>query len=342
MKKFKKYSSIDNVITREFMEKIHEEMPAKLEYVVQEKVHGTNCSFLTDGQEVSMAKRTEELAADEQFYGYQEILEKYRDKVIQLFTKVKSVHPDCVAISLFGELFGGRYPHPDVPAIKGTILIQKGVCYCPGHEFYAFDIYVHREEGIGFYLCVDEANALFEEFGFFYARTLMRGTLSECLKYPNDFQSKISEWLGLPKLDDNICEGVVIRPVTPMYLHTRDRVIIKSKNARFAEKKAVKQRNKLFKEPVPYSEELKRLIAEAEAYVNENRLANVVSHLGQVSPPKDFGKIIGAFSKDALEDFFKDHGSSYMALDKCEQKLLNRELNGFVSSLVKKVYLNQD
>lgn len=39
---FKKYSSIDNVITRDFMERVWAEMPADLEWVVQEKVHGAN------------------------------------------------------------------------------------------------------------------------------------------------------------------------------------------------------------------------------------------------------------------------------------------------------------
>ncbi|WP_300302267.1 hypothetical protein [uncultured Muribaculum sp.] len=48
---FKKYSSIENAITRDFMERVVAEMPADLE-VVQEKVHGANTSFLCDGNEV--------------------------------------------------------------------------------------------------------------------------------------------------------------------------------------------------------------------------------------------------------------------------------------------------
>lgn len=38
-----------------------------LEYVVQEKVHGANTSFLCDGNEVKFAKRTSVLAEDENF-----------------------------------------------------------------------------------------------------------------------------------------------------------------------------------------------------------------------------------------------------------------------------------
>jgi Rnl2 family RNA ligase len=165
--------------------------------------------------------------------------------------------------------------------------------------------------------------------------------LKDALKYPNAFQSTIPRGLGLPDIEDNICEGVVIRPVVPMYLRNGSRVLIKSKNERFAEKKSVKQRNKIFAEPVPYSDALKELLLEVEAYVTENRLNNVVSHIGEISLPKDFGKLMGLFSKDALEDFMKDFGNRFSALDKCEQKSLTRELNKMTSTLVKRIYLSQ-
>lgn len=337
---FKKYSSIENHFNREFMEHVVEQMPQDLQYVVQEKVHGANTSFLCDGNEVKFAKRTSMLADDEKFYDYPELLEAYKDKVLNLFARVKSQHPEVVTISVFGEMFGGLYPHNDVKANRKVTLIQKGVCYTPEHEFYGFDIYLSDGED-GWYLSVDEVNEIFEAEGFFYAKTLFRGTLAECLKYPNAFPSKISEWLGLPSIEDNICEGIVIRPVTPMYLRNGSRVLIKSKNERFAEKKSVKKRNKLFAEPVPYSDELKSLVSEVDAYVTENRLTNVVSHIGEVHVPKDFGKIMGLFSKDALEDFLKEHGGDYSALDKSEQKLLNKELNKLATELLKKVYMGQ-
>ena len=340
MLEFKKYSSIENSFSREFMEHIRAEMPQNLEYVVQEKVHGTNTSFLCDGKEIGFAKRTSTLAKGEQFYDYPELVERYQNRIQKLFADIKAKYPEMSQISVFGEMFGGFYPHDGVQKEHNVSLIQKGVCYAPGHEFYGFDIYLFTEDG-GRFLPVDEVNELFESNGFFYARTLFQGTLAECLKYPNAFQSKIAEWLGLPAIDDNICEGVVIRPVVPMYLRNGSRVLIKSKNERFAEKKSVKKRNKLFAEPIPYSEALQALIAEGEAYVTENRLTNVVSHIGEVHFPKDFGRVMGLLSKDVLDDFLKEHGGSYSALDKCEQKSLNKELNKFCTALVKKVYMSQ-
>ena len=335
---FKKYSSIENAITRDFMERVWAEMPEDLEWVVQEKVHGANTSFLCDGEEMRFAKRTSVLSDDEKFYDFQTLLEAYSPRVLSLFGRIREAHPAVTVISVFGEMFGGRYAHEGVAAVKGMPLIQKGVNYTPTHEFYGFDIYVFEGE-IGYYLAVDEVNALFVAEGFFYARTLMRGSLAECLNYPNAFQSKISQWLGLPDIDDNICEGVVIRPVTPQYLRNGSRVLIKSKNARFAEKKSVKARNKLFTEPVPYSDSLKALLPELETYVTENRLNNVISHIGEVALPKDFGKIMGMFSKDILDDFLKEHGGEYTALDKCEQKSLNRELNKLSTGFVKEILL---
>lgn len=340
MIEFKKYSSIENSFNREFMEHIVAEMPSDLQYVVQEKVHGANTSFLCDGHQVQFAKRTSVLTGDERFYDYPELLDAYKERVMKLYVCLKEKYPNLTGISVFGEMFGGMYPHKEVKPMHKYSTIQKGVCYTPVHEFYGFDIFLHTEQE-NRYLPVVEVNELFEEFGFIYAKTLFQGTLTECLKYPNAFQSKIAEWLGFPAIDDNICEGIVIRPVEPMYLRNGSRVLIKSKNERFAEKKSVKKRNKLFEEPVPMSEELKALITEVDLYVTENRLINVVSHIGEVHVPKDFGKIMGLFSKDALTDFMKEFGEDYLNLEKSEQKLLNKALNQLSTELVKRVYMNQ-
>ncbi len=97
----------------------------------------------------------------------------------------------------------------------------------------------------------------------------------------------------------------------------------------------------MFSEPIPYSDALKALLPEVEAYVTENRLNNVVSHIGEVTFPKSFGKVMGLFAKDILEDFLKQHGGEYSALDKCEQKSFNRELNKLATVFVKATFMNQ-
>ena len=56
MIEFKKYNSIENSFNTEFMEKVVAQVPPDMEWVVQEKVRGTNTSFLCDGQYVKFAK----------------------------------------------------------------------------------------------------------------------------------------------------------------------------------------------------------------------------------------------------------------------------------------------
>ena len=338
MIEFKKYSSIENHFYKDYLNQVREQVPADIQWVVQEKVHGTNTSFLCDGNNVKFAKRTSILGDEEKFYDYQEILEEYHDKILSLYRRVCQHHEGVESISVFGELCGGAYPHPDVQRIGRLTLIQKGVFYTPGHEFYGFDIYVFTKDG-GYYLSVDETNALFEAEGFFYARSLFTGSLDDCLKHPNQFQSKIAEWLVLPAIEDNVCEGIVIRPVTPCYLRTGSRALIKSKNEKFAEKKSVKRRNKQLEAPVEYSKELAELIETVASYVNENRLANVVSHIGEVQIPRDLGKLIKEMSYDVVEDFLKAHSALYNVIDKSEIKVFNKELNKKITAVIKRVYM---
>ncbi|MBQ6688224.1 MAG: hypothetical protein IJN02_03200, partial [Bacteroidales bacterium] len=130
-----------------------------------------------------------------------------------------------------------------------------------------------------------------------------------------------------------------IRPVTPHYLRTGSRALIKSKNARFAENKSVKRRNRQLEVPVEYSKELAEMIENLASYVNENRLANVVSHIGEVHMPADLGKLIKEMLYDVVEDFLKEHSALYNVIDKSEIKIFNKELNKMISSLVKKVYM---
>ena len=339
MVQFKKYNSIENTFDTAFMEIIVFEGFDKQEFVVQEKIHGCNVCFVTNGEMVSFGKRTGFVEVGEVFYDYEKLLEQYQVKIIALFSMIKKEYPETATMTVFGEMFGGIYPHPDVENDRKTMTIQKGVYYCPYHEFYAFDLYVATEEK-GFYLTVDEANDFFRQGGFFYAQTLFRGTLDQCLKYPNDSLSLIPKLLGFPLIEDNVCEGVVIRPVKPAYLSNGSRVLLKSKNARFAEKKSRKKRESKLFVPPTYSEPLNELLEIVEQYVTENRLNNVVSKVGQISLPKEIGKLMGLFSKDILDDFLKEHSGEYVALEKMEQKILNRHVNSFAINLIKQVYFN--
>jgi len=334
MIKFKKYNSIENHFDEEFMERLHREIPEDTIYCVQEKVHGANSSFLCDGQECTFAKRTSVVEVGEQFYNYEQLLERYRPNVLKLFELIKTDYPDIQSIIAYGELFGGSYPHPDVKPDRSVSAVQKGVFYCPGHDFYGFDIYVYSLER-AFYLPVAEVDAYYAKAGFLYAETLFKGPLQECLAYNNAFESTIAGKLGLPSIYDNICEGIVIKPERPLFLSNGSRVTIKSKNARFAERKSVKRHPR---EANPgLSEAVLSLLDQAETYLTEARIDNVRSHIGTVYFPKDIGRFVGAFAKDVLEDFLKEYHYKYEFLSKEDEKAFNRALTHQCFDFVKSV-----
>lgn len=348
---FRKYSEIENSFNKEFMEKVRfslaeHNLNGQL-FVVQEKVHGSNSSFLVSGREkpLEFGKRTAKVKPGEQFFNYEELLGRYQDRVYQVWDLLLEKHPTLIQAQIYGEFFGGTYPHPDVPVVKGVSHVQKGVYYSPTHEFYGFDIRIWEGDipdltaEPGKYLPVEEVNDMLEEAGILWAKTLFVGTLDECLKYPNAFDSKIPEWLGLPSMAEgtNTCEGVVIRPTIPLYLGNGSRLIIKNKNAKFTEKKQAKKANKTPGQPAAsQSEALQALLPEAVAYVVEPRLDSVTSKMGEIeSWTKSFGEIMGNLTKDALADFLKEHQAEYDALDKNEQKIINRAINKASADLIK-------
>ena len=75
-----------------------------------------------------------------------------------------------------------------------------------------------------------------------------------------------------------------------------------------------------------------------QQYVTENRLNNAVSKIGEIDIPKDMGKLIGLFSKDTLDDFLKEHSGEYAAIEKSEQKILNKHINILTTKMIKKAY----
>jgi len=326
---FKKYNSIENTYREEFLERIKSHGFWNDEYVVQEKVHGANLSYwTTDGQIFHAAKRTTNLDPAERFYNFQTVLAKLQPKFENIWQQLKIDYPDLTQLTIFGELMGGAYPHPAVDKNKSAKKIQKGIHYSPNNDFFAFDMLLNRTD----FLSVTKVNQLFEKEGLLHAKTIFKGSIAECLEYPNDFNSTIPADLGLPEIPLNIIEGVVIRPVQPRFFNNGTRVILKNKNEKWSE------RIKLDKPIRPadiFSEKVMQLQEAVKAYITENRLDNVLSKLGEVTP-KDFGKVLGLFNKDILEDFQKDYHEVLDTLEKKEQKTINKSLGKSTPKMVRK------
>lgn len=332
---FKKYNSIENTYRKKATEQVYLHGYGDDVFVVQEKVHGANFSFITDGNSIQVAKRTSVIAEDENFNNYNYVLNKYEKAITALFKLVKKDFPEIEIMTVFGEIFGGNYPHSEVEKINGMVRIQKGVFYSPENDFYAFDICINHTK----YLDVTIANTYFEEVGLFYAKTLFAGTFNECMAYPNAFESKVHEWLNLPSIEDNVCEGTIIKPLVSKRFGNGQRVIFKNKNEKWSEKSHEK-RSRVSKPSAieMLSDTEKELMHTLLGYVNENRLMNVQSKLGEFSP-KQTGKTIGLLAKDALEDFVKDHENDWNNVQKEHQKVLTKILNKEAVTVVKEVLL---
>lgn len=330
---FKKYNSIENSYRSAFIEKLERRGMVNEMFVVQEKVHGANLSYwTTDGVNFQAAKRNGVLEAGEKFYNYEVVLESLKSKFANIWNQLKSKNSDLNQLTFFGEIMGGNFPKDKTPdgIGKQAIKVQKGIFYSPENHFYAFDILINQDT----YLNVDIANTYFEAENIFHAKTLFQGNLEECLKYPNIFNSVIPAQLGFPTLENNICEGVIIRPIKAEFLNGGNRVILKNKNDAWAENKRF---DKSFKQAEPLPEKIVKLQEAAETFITENRLNNVISKIGAITE-KDFGKVLGLFNKDILEDFQKDFGEFMEELDKKERKLITKSVSKKSAILIRNYF----
>lgn len=333
---FVKYHSIENSYQEDFLNLIFKKKLGNNEFLVQEKVHGANLSFITNGKDVLTAKRTGILNENEDFFNYTVIRDKYKENIINTFLEVLSIFPETKYISIFGELFGGDYEHNLVNKFDNASKIQKGISYAPYNDFYAFDILINGEK----YIDLDIVESIFKKVNFLYSQTLFRGSLAECLKFSNSFESTIPKILGLPEIKENICEGVVIKAVDPIFIESNKRLILKNKNDNWKE---VSKKKEISEDDTDLniSSELKELVESVSFYINENRLNNVTSHIGKLERD-NFGKILGAFNKDILIDFEKSYKDKVSSLSKEDFSYLKKYINKTSGKFINKKILDRE
>ena len=328
---FTKYGSIDNSYRIKTVKFIQELLPGYEYFTVQEKVHGSNFGIYTDGESVKCAKRGSFLGEESGFFGHQDMVARLEleTKTKALFEYIKSKKKNVEQVSIHGEIFGGEYTHPDVERVRGVSRVQKEVKYSPNVEFLAFDIMVDGE-----FVDMDVFTGYCRTIDIPFLPILKIGTLEECLEYPNLFQTKVPEMYGLPEIEGNTCEGVVIKPMKTTRFGNGSRVVLKNKNEKFSEKEHVKDVQ--VKDPLP--QHVLDMMGVAGSYVTENRLRNVLSHLGQVTQ-KDFAKILQCMNQDVIEDFMKEN-PNFTEMEKKERKEVTRFVNGKISEMIRPNFRN--
>ena len=343
--KFHKYPSITNSYSSKFINYVEQAGYAQdvYLYAVQEKIHGANFAIYVDRHGVDLASRNNLLKENDSFYNVSSIREQLEAKANRLW-EVATEHDnvsDFSGMIIHGELCGGAYP--DIKSQQKAV--QKGVFYSPKLEFFVFDITAvykhtmpdHDNKAIEIeaheILELDIAQFYAQHAGFNWTPILFEGTMEECLKFPNEFNSGIPQLLSLPELEENICEGVVIKPFAPLFLKSGSRVIMKNKNDKFSEKAKVK------KEVIPLSDNLLRIISEAKLYVTEPRYDNVTSKMDAIDYDDKgmIGVLIKALTHDVFEEINRENPELFDGLAKSDQ----REVNKAVSFEVKKLILKK-
>lgn len=340
MTSFKKYTSLENSYQKKFIENVMLETHDKdLQWIVTEKVHGANFSvhILKDGT-IKLAKRSGFIGNGEiydNFYGIEtsgltpDLIKKSKD----LYNSIQMLNDgEPYDLVLYGELFGGKYDHPHISIDNKSKTVQKDVNYSPNHQFIIFDImidgdFLNYEDYINF------VKEIHEEFKFDYVEPIaIYDSLQDALEHECEFESEIYKQYGLPKIEENYAEGIVIKPSENIYLFNNSRVVIKKKSKAFSEKRA---RPKKVVEPLP--DNLLELVNKANEYITDNRLSNVCSHEG-IDPEniegKEIGKVIGLFNKDVIEDFIKDT-PEFNDLDKGDRKKITKAINTHSAKYIK-------
>ena len=326
---FEKYSSLENHYNGKFIEKIRNAgFDVTEPWVAREKIHGTNFSIIIERDEVTCAKRTGPILPAEDFFGYSVILKKYNDSIKAVQHTIK----DGASMQIFGEFAGGG--------------IQKGVDYGE-KDFYVFDILVKTEQGTNQFVDDYMMETICNTFGFKLAPLLGRGKFDDLIQLPNMLDVVVNDYNKLAEEDllqanrkvwkavvaeDNIAEGYVLKPCYPKFFPNGSRVAIKCKNSKFSEKA---KSDKPIKAKAVLTDVDKVTLSTLAAYATLNRVNNVISKIGQVSP-KDFGKVLGLTIQDILEEAGREE---IFITDADQPDVVKKELVTYVQGVIRPAWI---
>lgn len=308
----------------------------KVKWTVTEKVHGANFSFVYENHSLGFAKRKDFLKWTDDFFGFQTVAMALENKIMELFEQL-SLDVKAERYILYGELFGGKYPHPEVQPDEQVQAIQTGVYYCPSVSFCAFDLAFESGDQ-KHYLDYEAAIGYFERFGIFHATPLFTGRFNEALSFNTRIPSAIPAQLGLPPLEGNIIEGVVIKPMNHSKLkELSERPILKLKNKEFDEEKKFHEAEKwsYIPEARSQSEELSFIVEEMSNYINRNRLDSVLSKTGalKLDDHERLREIKAEFLQDILTDFDLEH-KLWKELSETEKQWIEKRISAGITGFI--------
>lgn len=340
---FTKYNSIENSYRQAFLDKCAFAVGNNV-LVALEKIHGANFSFIMSDDITRVAKRSGMISDLETFYGHTRFYSRYEPTIRNVFQMIKDAFPSLFNMTVYGEIFGGRYQGV---TNTGAKQVQSGMNYHPDNEFMVFDIRLEFDTGVSRYIPFVDIQELLEDANFMEPDSTKHlktvpvvaiGTLEELIAIDPLFYTKVPAEFGIdknhPRTDADYSEGFVIRGYTDDYrTDNGERVILKQKNTLFNEKeKEVK-----IKSAATLDGESQAKLDKICSYLNENRLNAVVSKIGAITQ-KDFGRLQGDLVRDALEDFEKDEG--YKLTEDPSWSLLAKRVGAQAALTIRGQWLN--
>lgn len=271
--KFIKYSSIENHYQEGFLARCPQE---DIIWCMTEKIHGSNFQIYFDGEHFLIGSRNRFLNTTDKFHNLQKLVEEIKPNIELLKQFISK------PITLYGEVYGDG--------------IQKGVKYCKEPKIKFFDIKYD-----GNYLPYSIALEALKHYKLPCVEPIqfVQATAKNVVNLVGTKFNSIAAEGEYANLEENICEGVVIKPFYEELQTTMgSRVIIKKKNEEFFEnKKMPKSKTDRF---VDYSKDNEAIAP----YINENRFDAVFSK--EPYAKGNFGDFIKAYAQDVVEDAAKD------------------------------------
>lgn len=313
---------------------------SRMSWTVTEKIHGANFCILLDQHNITAAKRREVIPAGESFFGHERIIDKLGEALRELWRLAAASRPTLARLDVHGELFGGAYPHPEVAQIAGVEAVQTGIWYAPDVEFMAFDLACWAPDEAGelerSYLGYEEARALCEAACVPWIEALAICSWADALAYNIDFDSTIPARLGLPPLEVNRAEGVVIKPADAT-LFDGIRPVLKRKIEAFAED-ARFHGAQAWREPVASHElpALSLLEWEVLSRLNAARLDSAISKVGRPRDAADqrVAAVVDEVARDVEGEVAQAHEGLWRALKADERALLLEVLRDEAAGLI--------
>lgn len=269
---FKHYASIANDNNDRTINYYREQgLTTKTNWYATEKVHGTNFSFISDGNTVIHAQRSG--ITEGSFMNHLQFCSEMDNNVLSLAKHLGE--PVQVVTEYYGKGIISKaaipYRNDDVKA------------------FVAYDVYLPNK---GIYMSYPDNFDLLHKFDIPTTAVIAEGTFEDLLKIDTHYRSILAKENGV----ETYAEGVVLKPFEDLRLETGDRVILKRVSTTFAE-----NRPQRVEKTVTVVDD--NIIAIVDSMNTEVRLGKVAAKYGIVPSEKSkFGLLITEFAKDIAEE----------------------------------------